>query len=175
VNPDIDEAAYGPVLRAVFVFDEHRPFVSGNHLRGTNFAARRHFLTREAREQKTRLQQEAALAARAAKWSMPDYCYLEIIGMNIDSDGDNLSKPFCDALERSWYYTDRRIKDRRIISIRDKGAARVVVAVQAVHGKAFGFAKPSKRKDRAGGHVPQREYRTTHPAPRKVRRRRSTT
>jgi hypothetical protein len=152
-----DEATYGPVLTLTFLFSPERPFISGNHLHGHNRHTGMRFLTREARAQKERLAREAFLAARKAKWIMPDYCYVEIVGMNIDADGDNLSKPLCDIMERSLYQTDRRIKDRRIISMKDKGPARVIVAIQAVNGKAFGYPKPGKKKQ--GEHVPFRSAR----------------
>ena len=145
IPPDVETASYGPVLTMQFLFPPERPFISGNHLHGHTKAGGR-YLTAKGRAQKERLAREAFLATREARWEMPDYCYLEILGINIDADGDNLSKPICDILERSVYYTDRRIKDRRIMSIRAKGPPRVLVAIQAVHGKAFGYPKPSKRK-----------------------------
>jgi hypothetical protein len=145
IPPNVETASYGPILTMQFLFPPERPFISGNHLHGHTKAGGR-YLTKKGRAQKERLTREAFLAAREARWEMPDYCRLEIIGINIDADGDNLSKPICDVLERSWYFTDRRIKNRTIINIRGKGLQRIVVAVQAVNGKAFGYPKPSKRK-----------------------------
>lgn len=141
------DAEYGPVLRMVFEFSEAVPFVSGNHTHKTNYRTGRRYKTPEAEKQQKRMSYEAFLAAVSASWVMPDYCRIEIIGYNMDADGDNLAKPTCDALERICFFTDRRIKRYLIDSWKDKGPSRIEVAVQALDGKARGFAKPSKRKE----------------------------
>jgi hypothetical protein len=141
------DAGYGPVLRMVFEFSENRPFISGNHTHKTNYRTGQRYKTTEATKQQERLSDEAFLACVQAGWQMPDYCRIEITGYNIDADGDNLAKPTCDALEKTCFYTDRRIKRYLIDSYRDKGPSRIEIAIQALDGKQRGYPKPSKRKE----------------------------
>lgn len=143
----MNDAGYGPVLKMVFEFSKERPFISGNHTHKTNYRTGQRYKTSEAKNQHERMKFEALLAAKEASWVMPDYCLIEIIGYNVDADGDNLAKPTCDSLEKSFFFTDRRIKRYLIDSFRDKGPSRIKVAVQALDGRMRGFPKPSKRKE----------------------------
>jgi Holliday junction resolvase RusA-like endonuclease len=130
----------------VFLFSAARPFISGNHTHVPRKNSHGRIMTKAARSQAEYIARTAAQAVLAANWAMPDYCYVEVVGMNVDADGDNLEKPLLDPMQGHVFFSDRRIKERRIIDMRDKGPSRIIVAVQEVDGKAYGYRKPSRKK-----------------------------
>lgn len=144
----MNDAGYGPVLRMVFEFSKERPFISGNHTRIPIVRGGRASIvkTSAAKKQADAVSKEAALAVLEQNWAMPDYVRVDMTAVNIDADRDNATKIVFDALEGLAFTNDRRIKTGDITLMRDKGPSRIIVAIQAIDGKAFGFPKPSKKR-----------------------------
>jgi Holliday junction resolvase RusA-like endonuclease len=161
---DIEAASYGPVLTMQFLFPPERPFIGGNHKNelGMPRHNKRGILVssihtkKAARDQAEYIKSVARVAVLAARWEMPDYVRMDILAVNIDADRDNVSKPCADAMEGLCYSNDRRIKTGDITLMRAKGVPRVIVAIQAIHGKAFGYPKPSNRRGAERNKEPSR-------------------
>jgi len=165
---ELDAALYGPVLRFILFFPPERPFISGNHhnrlgrprrsKRGKLISTT--YTPAAAKEQAEYIASVASAAAWSEQWKMPDYVRMDMLGINIDADRENLHKVCADPLEGVVFFNDRRVKTGDITILRAKGPPRIVVAIQAINGKALGFAKPSSRRDSAGAHVPLRSTRS---------------
>lgn len=143
----IEEARFGPILYMEFRFSVI-PFISGNHTHVSVKRGKRSIrvMTDAACMQSIGIQMNARQACAAINWEMPDYCLMDIVSYNVQADGDNLRKPLQDALQGIVFPTDARILDDSRKRCKDKGPSRILVAVQAVHGKPYGYGKPSKRQ-----------------------------
>jgi Holliday junction resolvase RusA-like endonuclease len=137
-----------------FLFPPERPFIGGNHKnklgrprrnrKGTLISST--YTTEAAKNQAEYFAGVAVATVLLERWEIPDYARMDMLAINIDCDRDGISKTLADAMEGIVYSNDRRIKAGDITLMRAKGPARVIVAIQAVHGQAFGYPRPSKRK-----------------------------
>lgn len=154
----LDGAAFGPVLEFVLFFGGDRPkFIGGNHKNNwrVGHSKRGKLIPMSYTKSDATLQSEyiagvALEAALHAGWVIPAYCKVDLFAFNIPADRANFAKTVEDPMQKICIPNDRFIIDGRCPRLKDKGPSRILVAIQAVDGKAFGFPKPSKKRSPHG-------------------------